>query len=136
MNHVGLVGRTTKDPILRQLVEGRVQTSFILAINRTFKNSEGMVEADFVQCVAWGKSAEHIVKYCGKGSLIGVKGRMQTRSYMNRDNQKVYTTEVIVENVRFYTLKSPGESELLATPPPIPEDFILPEQDSELLEQL
>ena len=75
MNHVGLVGRTTKDLVIRELTEGRVQTTFTLAINRQYKNHEGVNEADFVDCVAWGKTAELIVKYCGKGSLIGIKGR-------------------------------------------------------------
>ena len=107
MNQVGLVGRVTKDPVLRQLSENRTYTSFILAINRTFKNSQGTVDADFVSCVTWGKLAEHVVKYCGKGSLIGVNGRLQSRTYMNRENQKVYTTEVAVEDVRFYVLKTP-----------------------------
>lgn len=119
MNHVGLVGRTTKDANIRQLSEGRIQTSFVLAVNRTFKNSEGTIDADFIQCSAWGKTAELIAKYCGKGSLIGIKGRLQSRTYTNRDNQKVYTMEVYVEDVRFYILKAPNKAELAATAPPI-----------------
>ena len=134
MNQVGLVGRITKDPVLRQLSEGRNQTSFSIAINRPFKNSQGMVDADFIYCVANGKLAEHIVKYCGKGSLIGINGRIQTGSYM-KDNQKVYTTEVIVETVRFYALKSPNQSTstdpLESTLQAIPNDFVLPEHESE-----
>src|SRR5690606_8944875 len=110
MNHVGLVGRTTKDANIRQLSEGRIQTSFVLAVNRTFKNSEGTIDADFIQCSAWGKTAELIAKYCGKGSLVGIKGRLQSRTYTNRDNQKVYTMEVYVEDVRFYILKAPIEA--------------------------
>ncbi|MGN7478117.1 single-stranded DNA-binding protein [Solibacillus silvestris] len=135
MNHVGLVGRTTKDAMIRHLSEGRVQTNFVLAINRTYKNSEGMVDADFISCVAWGKTAEAIVKYCGKGSLIGVKGRLQSRTYLNRENQKVYTMEVNAEDVRFYALKTPGETDATTAPPPISEDFVLPEHESELVEQ-
>ena len=135
MNQVGLVGRITKDPALRPLSGERNQTSFRIAINRPFKNSQGMVDADFINCVANGKLAEHIVKYCGKGSLIGINGRIQTGSYMNRENQKVYTTEIVVEAVRFYALKSPNqppskdplESNLQA----IPSNFVLPEQESE-----
>ena len=135
MNQVGLVGRITKDPTLRQLSEERNQTTFTIAINRPFKNSQGMVDADFIYCVANGKLAEHIVKYCGKGSLIGINGRIQTGSYINRENQKVYTTEVVVEAVRFYVLKSPNQ--LASTDPQannlqaIPNDFVLPEQESE-----
>lgn len=133
MNHVGIVGRTTKELTLRHLSEGRVQTSFTLAINRRFKNNEGVHEADFISCVAWGKLAEHLVKYCGKGSLIGIKGRLQTGSYVNRDNQKVYTTDVVIEEVRFYTLKPVAHATGI---PPIPEDFVLPEQESELVKPL
>lgn len=135
MNHVGLVGRTTKDMELRHLSEGRVRAYFIIAANRLFKNSEGKVDADFVQCVAWGRTAELMAKYCGKGSLIGIKGRLQSRSYVNRENQKVYTMEVQTEDVQFYSLKAPGEAEKIQTPPPIPEDFVLPEQETKLVHQ-
>ena len=135
VNQVGLVGRITKDPTLRQLSEERNHTSFRIAINRPFKNSQGMVDADFINCVANGKLAEHIVKYCGKGSLIGINGRIQTGSYMNRDNQKVYTTEVVVEAVRFYALKSPNlpsnTDPLDSTLQAIPSNFVLPEHESE-----
>lgn len=107
MNQVGLVGRLTRDPELRKISENRVQTSFSIAINRNFRNNQGSVDADFVPCVAWGRLAERIVKYCGKGSLVGINGRLQSRSYMNRDNLKVYTVEVVVDDVRFIILKSP-----------------------------
>lgn len=135
MNHVGLVGRTTKDMELRHLSEGRIRAYFIIAANRPFKNSEGKVDADFVQCVAWGRTAELMAKYCGKGSLIGIKGRLQSRSYVNRENQKVYTMEVQTEDVQFYSLKAPGEAEKLQTSSPIPEDFVLPEQETKLVHQ-
>ncbi len=107
MNQVGLVGRITKDPVLRKLTEGRIHTSFTLAINRNYRNNEGTVEADFVLCIAWGKLAERIVDYCGKGSLVGVNGRLQTRTYTNKDNVRIYSTEVLIDDVRFYVLKTP-----------------------------
>ncbi|MER1984363.1 MAG: single-stranded DNA-binding protein [Solibacillus sp.] len=130
MNQVGLVGRITKDPMLRQLTDGSV-INFVIAVSRTFRNSQGTVDADFVQCVAWGKSAEHIAKYCGKGSLIGVKGHLQTRTYVNKENQKVYATEVFTEGVRFYVLKSPEGLESLTTGEArqAPPNFELPEED-------
>lgn len=110
MNHVGLVGRITKTPVLKESATERKYTSFVMAINRHYRNNQGEVDADFVYCSAWGKLAEHITKYCGKGSLIGVTGRLNSRSYTNKENAKVYATEVIVEEVRFYTLKnSPSE---------------------------
>lgn len=95
-----------------------------------------MVDTDFIYCVASFKLAEHIVKYCGKGSLIGVNGRIQTRSYINRENQKVFTTEVVVEDVRFYALKTPGSADSAqqkdADMQEIPADFVLPEYESQL----
>ncbi|MGE7622064.1 single-stranded DNA-binding protein [Viridibacillus sp. NPDC096237] len=105
MNQVSLVGRITKDPELRKLQEGRVQTNFILAVNRNYKNQNGEIEADFVFCTAWGRLADNVVKYCGKGSLIGVSGRLQSRSYQKEDGKRTYITEVIGEEVRFLVLK-------------------------------
>lgn len=105
MNQVALVGRITKDPVLRKLSEGRLQTSFILAVNRKFKNQQGEVDADFILCTAWGKTAENTAKHCGKGSLIGVGGRIQSRTYEREDNTRVFVTEVIGEEIRFLSTK-------------------------------
>ncbi|MCP1143640.1 single-stranded DNA-binding protein [Lysinibacillus endophyticus] len=127
MNQVGLVGRITKDPTLKSFSETRNQTSFVIAINRNFRNSQGMIDADFVPCIAWGKLAERIVQYCGKGSLIGVNGRLQSRSYITKEDTKVYTTEVVVDDVRFYALKLPQDSKLSA-PKDIAQHFVLPDQ--------
>ena len=139
MNQVGLVGRITKDPVLRQLSDNKQQTSFFIAINRNFRNNQGAVDADFVQCVAWGKLAERIVHYCGKGSLIGINGRLQSRTYMNRENKKVYMTEVVVEDVRFYALKTRDQQHvpekgfsLPTTAQDVPEHFVLPEKEEQL----
>ncbi len=132
MNQVGLVGRFTKDPVLRYLSGDRVQTHFSLAINRNFKNSRGEVDADFIFCTAWGRLAEHIVKYCGKGSLIGANGRIQTRSFVNEKSTKIFMTEVVVEDVRFYQLKQRDSDETTLIPPQPPngqenlKDFVLP----------
>lgn len=106
MNQVALVGRITKDPILREVSRGRVQSSFIIAINRSFKNMKGELEADFILCTVWGKLAENTVKRCGKGSLIGIGGRIQSRSYEREDQSRVYVTEVIAEDIRFIATKS------------------------------
>ncbi len=131
MNQVGLVGRFTKDPVLRYLSENRVQTHFSLAINRNFKNNHGEVDTDFVFCTAWGRLAENIVKYCGKGSLIGVNGRIQTRSFVNEANTKIFMTEVVVEDVRFYQLKQRDSDETAIVPSQPPneqeglKDFVL-----------
>jgi single-strand DNA-binding protein len=112
LNQVALVGRITKDPILRRISEGRVQTSFVLAVNRNFKNQKGEMETDFVLCTMWGKPAENTAKHCGKGSLIGVGGRIQSRSYEREDKSRVYVTEVIGEDVRFILTKKRANDNL------------------------
>ncbi|MET4560611.1 single-stranded DNA-binding protein [Lysinibacillus parviboronicapiens] len=137
MNQVGLVGRLTKDPVLRQLSGNRVQTHFSLAISRNYKNSRGEVEADFILCTVWGKLAEHIVKYCGKGSLIGTNGRIQSRSFINEESSKIYITEVVVDDVRFYKLKPRDSDEAIFPPQTSNEqsslkDFVLPEEEEQL----
>ncbi|KGR75996.1 single-stranded DNA-binding protein [Ureibacillus sinduriensis BLB-1 = JCM 15800] len=129
MNQVGLVGRFTRDPVLRTFPGNRVQTNFIVAINRNYRNNEGNVDADFVTCIAWGRLAERVVTYCGKGSLVGVHGRLQTRSFTNKDNIKIYTTEVVADDVRFFILKQPENKG--GTPQhnlDVTTDFVLPEQ--------
>lgn len=105
MNQVALVGRITKDPILRNISRGRVQTSIIIAVNRNFKNLKGEVETDFLLCSVWGKLAENTAKHCGKGSLIGVSGRIQSRTYEREDGSRVYVTEVVADNIRFLSTK-------------------------------
>jgi len=105
LNQVALVGRITKDPILRNISKGRVQTSIIIAVNRNFKNLKGEVEADFILCSVWGKLAENTAKHCGKGSLIGVSGRIQSRTYEREDRSRVYVTEVVADNIRFLSTK-------------------------------
>ncbi len=91
----------TKTPQLKYLSEGRVQTSFVVAVNKSYKNDE----ADFVLCSIWGKIAETTVKYCGKGSLVGISGRLNTRSYENGEGTRVFVTEVVVEDIRFLATK-------------------------------
>lgn len=134
MNQIGLVGHLTKDPNLRQLSSSKIQASFVLAINRNFRNSHGTVDADYLLCIAWGKLAQRIAKYCGKGSLIGINGRLQSRSYVNKDNNRIFTMEVVAEDVRFYALKSrddgfnPPLESVGEEPPHTEEHFMLPEE--------
>ena len=99
LNNVSLVGRLTKDPNIRQVGNNGSQTaSFTLAVDRNYKNQQGKREADFIQCVAWNKTAELIGQYFHKGSLVGIEGRIQTRSYDNNQGQRVYVTEVVVDS--------------------------------------
>ncbi|USK48885.1 single-stranded DNA-binding protein [Bacillus sp. CMF12] len=101
MNRVVLVGRLTKDPDLRYTPNGVPVTSFTLAVNRTFTNQQGEREADFINCVVWRKPAENAANFLKKGSLAGVDGRIQTRSYEGQDGKRVYVTEVQAESVQF-----------------------------------
>lgn len=103
-----MIGRMTKDPVLRSLSEGRVQASFVLAVQRTYKNAKAD-DADFVLCTVWGKLAEHTVKYCGKGSLVGISGHIHSRSYQKEDGTRVFVTEVIVDEVQFLQTKPKTE---------------------------
>lgn len=100
INNVILVGRLTKDIEIRQTTSGSKTTSFTLAVNRKNKQ-QGQPDADFINCVAWNKTAELMAQYLHKGSLIGVEGRIQTRNYENQQGQKVYITEVLVNMIQF-----------------------------------
>ncbi|RWR08957.1 single-stranded DNA-binding protein [Siminovitchia fortis] len=106
MNRVVLVGRLTKDPDLRYTPNGVPVANFTLAVNRTFTNQQGEREADFIFCVAWRRQAENIANYLKKGSLAGVDGRLQTRSYDDQDGKRVYITEVVADNVQFLEPRS------------------------------
>ena len=113
MNKVQLVGRLTRDPEIRysQGENATATARFSVAVNRRFKNSEGNYDADFINCVAFGKSAEFVEKYFKKGMAIGLTGRIQTGSYTNKDGQKVYTTDVVVEETEFVESKSASSAD-------------------------
>lgn len=104
MNSVNLIGRLSNSPQLRITTSGKKICRFSIAVTRRFKNSVGDYEADFINCVAFNKTAELINEYVQKGDLVGVDGRIQTGSYTAGDGSKRYTTDVVVENV--YFLKS------------------------------
>ncbi|EID1349830.1 single-stranded DNA-binding protein, partial [Enterococcus faecalis] len=109
MNNVTLIGRPTKDPDLRYTASGTAVATFTLAVNRNYTNQNGDRETDFINCVIWRKPAETLANYVRKGTLIGISGRLQTRNYENQQGQRVYVTEVIVEN--FYLLESRSQAE-------------------------
>lgn len=106
MNTVQLIGRLTKVPELRYTQSGVATTSFTLAVNRNFTNANGEREADFIMCTAWRKTAELVCQYLNKGSLVGINGRIQTRNYENQQGQRVYVTEVIVDELTFVESKN------------------------------
>lgn len=105
INNLTLVGRLTKDPDLKYTGNGTAVAAFTLAVNRNFTNQSGEREADFINCVIWRKPAETLANYAKKGVLIGVTGRIQTRSYDNQQGQKVYVTEVIADNFQLLESK-------------------------------
>ena len=98
MNSVCLVGRMTRDAELRYTPSNVAVATFSLAVKRNFKDAIGDREADFINCVIWRHQAEHLANWAKKGALIGITGRIQTRSYENQQGQRVYVTEVVAEN--------------------------------------
>lgn len=111
INNLTLVGRLTKDPDLKYTGNGTAVATFTLAVNRNFTNQSGEREADFINCVIWRKPAETLTNYAKKGVLIGVTGRIQTRSYDNQQGQKVYVTEVIADNFQLLESKKADSSQ-------------------------
>ncbi|WLD93376.1 single-stranded DNA-binding protein [Alkalihalobacillus sp. AL-G] len=108
INRIILVGRLTKDPDLRYTPNGVAVANFTLAVNRPFTNQQGDREADFVNIVVWRRQAENAANFLKKGSLAGVDGRLQTRSYDNNEGRRVYVTEVMAESVQFLEPKGSG----------------------------
>ena len=114
MNKVILIGNLTRDPDTRYSTGENATciARFSIAVQRMAKKADGTTEADFINCVAFGKTGEFIEKYFKKGSKIAISGRIQTGSYTNKDGVKVYTTDVVCENVEFCSSKkSDGEKE-------------------------
>lgn len=108
MNKVVLIGRLTRDPELRHTGQGTAVASFSIAVNRR-KQKDKPQEADFIRCVAWGATGENLAKYQSKGSQIAVHGRIQTGSYEDKDGKKVYTTDVIAEEIEFLGSKKSSD---------------------------
>ena len=110
MNNVVLIGRLTRDVELRTTASGISNASFSLAVDRNFRNQQGEREADFINCVAWRGTAETLARYTHKGARIAVQGRIQTRNYDNQQGQRVYVTEVVVENFDFLETRAESEN--------------------------
>ena len=106
MNNVTLVGRLTKNVELRQTGSNTAVATGTLAVNRKFKSASGEKETDFINIVAWRKTAEILSNYTSKGSQIGITGRIQTRNYEGNDGKRVYVTEVVAETVMLLDVKS------------------------------
>lgn len=108
INRVVMVGRMTRDPELRRTGSGAAVTSFTLALNRNYNSADGQ-QADYISCVVWNKAAENVAQYCSKGSLVGVEGRLRSRTYDNAQGQRVYVTEVVCDSVQFLETRAQRE---------------------------
>lgn len=125
MNKVCLIGRLTAKPELRTTSNNLSNTRFTLAVNRNFSNAQGEREADFITIVAWRKQAENICQYLDKGSLVSIEGRIQTGSY-EKEGQRIYTTEVIADQVNFLESKTQSQARAKNMPEvdgPTPYDY-------------
>ena len=105
INNVTLVGRLTRDPELKYTTSNVAVATFRLAVNRNFKNQAGDYEADFISCIMWRQQAENFANWLKKGALVGITGRIQTRSYDNQQGQRVYVTEVVAESFQILEKK-------------------------------
>ena len=110
MNKIIITGNLTKDPETSTTNSGVEVARFTLAVRRNFKNQNGEYEADFINCIAWRKTAELVGKFVSKGDKLGVVGRLQTRSYEAQDGSKRYVTEVIAEEIELFANKEKNDN--------------------------
>ena len=106
MNKVFLIGRLTRDPQLRYVPSGQPVANFTLAVDRSFKNSQGERETDFIDVVAWRKSAELATQHLSKGRLVAVEGRLQIRGYEAQDGTRRKVAEVVTDRIQFLDRKN------------------------------
>lgn len=104
MNRLTVTGRLVRENILKEVGNNRIVLNNAIAVPKYYKSDLGP-EADFINIVAWGKKAELIEQYCNKGDLIGLDGRIQSRSYKNDENKTIYTVEMVVDIVHFLQVK-------------------------------
>src|SRR5690625_1131981 len=111
LNRAVIIGRLTRDVDLRYTQNGKAVGNFTLAVNRPFKNQQGENEADFINCVSWGKQAENLAQYMKKGNQVGVDGRIQTRTYDDKDGKLVIVLEVVADSVQCLESKATPRKE-------------------------
>ena len=111
LNHIDIMGRLTKDVELRRTPSGVAVASFTLAVDRDFKEKGGEKETDFIECVAWRNTAEFVDKFFSKGRVAVVSGRLQIRSWNDKDGNKRRTAEVVADNVYFGDSKNDNASQ-------------------------
>ena len=106
LNFIVIMGRLTRDPEIRRTASGTAVANFSVAVERDFQNQDGSRETDFIDCVAWKQTAEFVGKYFSKGKMMAVKGRLQIRSWTDKDGNKRRTAEIVVDNVYFVGSKT------------------------------
>ncbi len=111
LNQVVLVGRLTNDLTVTKTENKKDVVYLTLAVQRSFKNPDGIYETDFIRCVLWNSVALSTSEYCKKGDIIGVKGRLQVSSYEDENGNKKYNTEVVAEKVTFLSSKKVDEED-------------------------
>lgn len=111
MNSAQLIGRLVKDPQLRYSSNNVAIVKFTLAVNRTFANKDGERDADFISCVAFKQNAENLSKYQKKGNRIAISGHIQTGSYEDNDGKRIYTTDIVCDNIQFLEPKQYNSEE-------------------------
>ncbi len=111
MNSVILVGRLTQNPEIVEVDDSKKLTSVILAVNRNFKNADGIYETDFIRCILWNNVASTTTEYCHVGDVIGIKGRLQSSKYEDENKKVHYVTDVIAERVTFLSSNKKREVE-------------------------
>ena len=111
-NLVQLIGRLTTNPEITETESGKKVCHINLAVQRAFKNSEGIYEADFIKCTLWDAIATRVCEYCHKGDLVAIRGQLRTSNYKNEKEETKYNIEVIVEKIIFLTTKNSETKEL------------------------
>ena len=101
MNQTMLVGRIASDPEVVETKDGKKLTKVVLAINRSYKNADGVYDTDFISCTLWNNMATTTSEYCKVGDVVGIKGRLQTSKYEDENKKTHYITDVIAERVTF-----------------------------------
>lgn len=109
LNRVVLVGRIVRDPELKKTTSGVSVTSFTVAVDNIVKSGSEKTTS-FIPCTCWNKLAEHVAKYCSKGSLVGIDGRLSQRSYEDKNNNKRSVVEVVADSVQFLERKSDDQT--------------------------
>ena len=109
LNQVVMVGRLVATPEVKETENGKKYTNATIAVQRSYKNAEGVYETDFVDCTLFDGVATNTCEYCHKGDIVGIKGRIQTSNYQDEKGNTVYTTDVIAEKVTFLSSKKADE---------------------------